>query len=482
MDSWSFLDIEPTGDILVIKKAYAKKLKIYHPEEDPKGYQSLRQAYDNAVKYAKGLAANKERETYETAPIIDTPFELQSDNNKESFSTEAQIEYEENPYPPIDMKMLDNQPCMTTIEEKSAEFLVQVEALYNDFFSRIDIKNWKILLNNDLMWNIENKNNLSGLMLKFLKSHHYLPQDVWILLNDNFCWCNRDNSIHDFITDEFINYIHQNIEDPNPLKYCFFKPIEGLDYEKFLEYREKAFESIWENDVTDAKFYLERANTIYQNDPDLHRLEGVISFLYGNIDNAICEFNKAIRANPNDFDAILYRANAYYEKKQFNEALEAYSKVYSRDIYKNELMILMGNSYYRMGDLGKAKHWALQSLKVKSYPNEAKFLISQINLKIRSKIIKDLEKDPSNEELKNMLNYMNKEVLKDSENITDNYSTYEKIKFKIFAILRSKFVRYTLWTIYTMFFLVALLSASYTAVCIFLFVFIRRLFLIKIRR
>lgn len=41
MGIWSVLGIESTKDKSAIKKAYAKQLKIYHPEEDSQGYQKL---------------------------------------------------------------------------------------------------------------------------------------------------------------------------------------------------------------------------------------------------------------------------------------------------------------------------------------------------------------------------------------------------------------------------------------------------------
>ncbi|MEK3788596.1 tetratricopeptide repeat protein [Paenibacillus sp. FSL K6-1230] len=50
---WELLGIEPTSDVRAVKRAYAGKLKQTHPEDDPEGYQRLREAYDRAVKEAK---------------------------------------------------------------------------------------------------------------------------------------------------------------------------------------------------------------------------------------------------------------------------------------------------------------------------------------------------------------------------------------------------------------------------------------------
>ncbi|WHX49495.1 tetratricopeptide repeat protein [Paenibacillus woosongensis] len=53
MSIWEILGVEQTYDTSVIRRAYAKQLKIHHPEDDPQGYQRLREAYDRAMKLAK---------------------------------------------------------------------------------------------------------------------------------------------------------------------------------------------------------------------------------------------------------------------------------------------------------------------------------------------------------------------------------------------------------------------------------------------
>ncbi len=57
-DFWSILGIEPTTNKKVIQQAYADKLKIYHPEDDPVGFQNLRDAYRCAIAYAKNQSVS----------------------------------------------------------------------------------------------------------------------------------------------------------------------------------------------------------------------------------------------------------------------------------------------------------------------------------------------------------------------------------------------------------------------------------------
>lgn len=49
MNIWSILNILPTNDPKLIRKAYAEQLKKMHPEEDPEGFANLRAAYEQAL-------------------------------------------------------------------------------------------------------------------------------------------------------------------------------------------------------------------------------------------------------------------------------------------------------------------------------------------------------------------------------------------------------------------------------------------------
>ena len=54
VDSFRWLGIELTKDQKQIKKAYAAKARQYHPERHPEEWKILHEAYQSALKYAKG--------------------------------------------------------------------------------------------------------------------------------------------------------------------------------------------------------------------------------------------------------------------------------------------------------------------------------------------------------------------------------------------------------------------------------------------
>ena len=47
MNAWEILGIEPTKDKKEIKKAYARLLKQYHPEENPEEYKQIQADYQH---------------------------------------------------------------------------------------------------------------------------------------------------------------------------------------------------------------------------------------------------------------------------------------------------------------------------------------------------------------------------------------------------------------------------------------------------
>lgn len=60
MDHWNTLNIEPTTDLKIIKKAYSSRLKKTRPDQDADAYQRLREAFDWAKRYCQYMAKHAE--------------------------------------------------------------------------------------------------------------------------------------------------------------------------------------------------------------------------------------------------------------------------------------------------------------------------------------------------------------------------------------------------------------------------------------
>lgn len=58
MDCWSVLQLPEDADARTIKRSYARLLKTFRPDEDPEGFQRLREAYEHALEAAQWRAEN----------------------------------------------------------------------------------------------------------------------------------------------------------------------------------------------------------------------------------------------------------------------------------------------------------------------------------------------------------------------------------------------------------------------------------------
>ena len=68
---WAMLDIAPTNDIKVIKRAYATQLKSHRPEDNAERFQRLRVAYEWACQIGIYQAEHWQDDDYEDSDYDD---------------------------------------------------------------------------------------------------------------------------------------------------------------------------------------------------------------------------------------------------------------------------------------------------------------------------------------------------------------------------------------------------------------------------
>lgn len=385
MDFWSILKIDPTNNISEIKKAYAKQLRLHHPEDDPEGYQKLREAYESALKYVKS----------EQEPLKSIKKENSEVCEDDVLKPQLQVDF------------IEKKP---TFDDKVSNFISRVKILYDDFFSRVDVENWRGILNSEVMWYMGDKKLLDNKMIEFLMENHHLPQSVWKLLDENFNWSQQKKYLYDKYSEEFIKYIFKQLEDSNQLRYCYFKKLNGAPSEMFLEYREKAFEALLSKDILYAEECLNNANSMYTDDPDVFLMQGRCCVIKGALDKALEIYNDLIQKNDNDIYAHFYRARLLYDMGQMNKALEDCKCLEALNFDNLDFKLIYIKCHCYFEEFDKAKYVILQLKALSPLNAELKKLLEQVNLGIIRRLKKELKKNKNNEVIKSEIDDLYREI------------------------------------------------------------------------
>ncbi len=314
MSIWNILEIESTADTSAIKKAYAKKLKQHHPEEDPEGYQQLREAFDAAMKFARSRSSAADQASippaYESGVTVEnTQTDIPQSDRAEQVAGGAyarEKELQPTPVHPIH------------------EFMDRTAVLYADYEARFNPANWEELLRSDVVWNVELSEELQYALISFLEEHHHLPQEAWAELDTMFQWSGRRNelvTIHDI---EAVDVLFNGIQGTSGLGYSQFQGRdfpEDFNLEYYLDLREWAQESLTHGDLETARAELDEAHELFAEDPDLELMRGKCYEQTGEPDLAIACYDACIRMNPELEEARRQRGRLLYDQANSAAAL-----------------------------------------------------------------------------------------------------------------------------------------------------------------
>ncbi len=438
MDIWNVLGINPTDDIGVIKKAYAAKLKVCHPEDDPQGYQRLREAFDSALKYAKMQRKSKD------ADISQTNENRNVDGGEESQATvdnEIQEPIDDEIQPPKVKFRNDFITNVIALEYANDGFIEDAADIYNNFSFRIDEKKWIALLDCDLMWNIKNQERLNIRMLTFLTSHHYLPNKIWKLLNTHFDWCKSLERLEYVYSRTFIKYIKRRVNEKQYLHYSHLAGINIINLEKYLEFREAAFDEINKKDFNNAYISLTQAEEIYNEDPELWKLQGMYRFHMGNIDAADDLFKRCLKFRPDDIINLFYSIHILYKKEKYHEAVTLCEKLKEIGDLNAEQHGLLSICYIKVKRFEEAKNHLQTALEIDPRNKTIRNLFCDLNDKIKKEIKEESRRKRKDEELRLELARIDQEIelILQGDDNNGNKASYKSPlghgKAKVFVIV-----------------------------------------------
>ncbi|MGE5702827.1 MAG: tetratricopeptide repeat protein [Clostridia bacterium] len=359
MSAWDILGIDPTGDESAIKKAYAKKLRLHHPEDDPEGYQRLREAYDSALKQAKQIPAVTAAAAATSQPIHSSDLMLAYEHSLDEESEDVEYDFDADDFfasqPDDEGEESDSR---TVASDPIHVFLDQVEEVYEDFSRRVSPAAWEALLADDLLWDLEKRQTILDYLLYYLEDYHYLPRSVWEVLDRAFQLRDSAEELKERYSDDFITYMLHQIEGSMELRYdCFqrvaFEP--EFDIDDYLERRELAQTMLMDQEWEDAWEYLSEAHEMFPHDPDLQLMRGKYFLQCGTNEEALACFNHVIELQPDDFDGHWHRASILLEQERYAEAFEDCTILLEQEPQNLNLLVLSGRCHAGLGQLAEAK-------------------------------------------------------------------------------------------------------------------------------
>jgi hypothetical protein len=162
---WEVLGIDPTRDRRAIKKAYALRLKTNNPEDDPMGFQELRNAYEMAL----ALASFAERDA--AKPIGP-------------------------PVPPVPTDVLDERP---SVNRRVEGLMEHVRRMYADGSTRGNEENWRAILSDESLWSLDVRAQFAARLFSFLlEGAQDLAGPVLVLLDQEFRFREDGFRLHRF--------------------------------------------------------------------------------------------------------------------------------------------------------------------------------------------------------------------------------------------------------------------------------------------
>lgn len=307
MGIWDILGIDRTKDRTQIKKAYAKMLKVYHPEDDPEGFMKLRKAYEDALRQAEHIDHPVEIKKFEIQPVQEA---------KELIHGEASYDVDDEKGELLELTYVPDKKPFNTFSENNIDPMKDFASIYNDVFKRRDLRCWQSFFQELSLIKLE---NLCKRVFSFLNENGDIPHEVWRFLDEQLLLSNNKA----FKWQELIKYDFG-------LSFDYFDESAECDFTEYSRLRFSSFISLRHGNYKASAETAKKAFMIYDKDPVLFKISGISSYMICEYDNAIEALSKAIFIKPLDAELLSYMGSAYFKKRDFERAqsdFEAASKI-----------------------------------------------------------------------------------------------------------------------------------------------------------
>jgi curved DNA-binding protein CbpA len=191
MNPWKILKISKTSSVKEIKRAYARELKVTKPDENPKEFQVLYEAYQSALRLAETVESNPVllQSHDQVQQSVDQPVEDESRPVDQSSDSELNAEFEQQ----ITLRQEEYNRLMIEVKRlldahevgqslNPWNFLASSEYILEDRFNQfVGISTFKLFVDY-----LQQKKRSRG---RYYSQHIY--RDLLVYCDQLFSWSNN---------------------------------------------------------------------------------------------------------------------------------------------------------------------------------------------------------------------------------------------------------------------------------------------------
>ncbi|MCH5341411.1 MAG: hypothetical protein J1E01_08080 [Acetatifactor sp.] len=182
---FEILEIAETKNETLIKEAYRSKLVTVNPEDNPEGFKRLREAYETALRFAA----------------------------------------------------LQEEPLMEKADDPVSLYLERLNGVYRSLSRRLDTEEWKALLKDELLDDLDLGEDAKWQLFRFLASNYKVPTEIWRLLDQTFHIREEAQKFKEHLPVNFVDFILWSCTEEAALSEFPLHQLTGsdtADYDEFL--------------------------------------------------------------------------------------------------------------------------------------------------------------------------------------------------------------------------------------------------------
>jgi len=375
LSPWGVLGIETTSDQTLIKKAYARRLKQHHPEDDPTGYQNLREAYDSAVQWAKFNLDSADESN------------LCHDGSESLNENLTHSELVKNTHGRVPFNTIED------VNRKSEElsvnllegFMTKVRENYEDTERRMLPCTWETLFQETMEWPIDMHVSLYWEITEFVFENHHFPSSIWMLLDHHIGWLERLDDLHSCYDSDFIEYLKHSISVNVPFEYRVAETLSN-PYEYF-ELREELYNAlVSRKDPALLSDLIRSLESLCPSDADLSLLKGWYLLRHKTNSKAISEFQRYMEKKPGNISGLLFIAARLESGNVDKDACRIAERVLREEPNNIEGMLILAACYRRGKKLKEAKNICIRMYTLKPNDVEVNKSIDAVRLYMKLKL------------------------------------------------------------------------------------------------